>query len=461
MSRAAIVLVVFSLVVTQTGCSVALSLIGTRIETRELPPSTVNHKVVVRSAPIPAEVHQGDKSLGRTPLEVSIPQRKREQVREWSGCAFPIFGGLVDGAAAMIGGAYMQREGERTRQFIQIGGGVFAASAIAFGAWCLLNNERLPQEDLPSQATIALRANGYEPEFIHYKLPEQTPRKEELVWFVKPTVAVANVTAESSDFARYPQAPQRPNDYALVIGIERYRAPVPRAEGAERDARSFAAAVERLLGVPRRNVVSLIGTDATRSSIEARLGDWLPRNLSADSTLYVYFAGYGAPDTQTGNAFLMTWEADPSYIVRQGISVASVMGDLGKLPARRVVLMVDASFSGAGGRSVLPKGTRPLIAIQQPVPDATSPAKLVVFTAARSNEVTANTADNKHGLFSYFLLEGLKGSADGDRDGRIGFGELSKFVSDKVSDEAARSNRSQHPEVIGADVDFMLTGGEK
>jgi uncharacterized caspase-like protein len=65
----------------------------------------------------------------------------------------------------------------------------------------------------------------------------------------------------------------------------------------------------------------------------------------------------------------------------------------------------------------------------------------VILTASDANEVSAEKDDLKHGVFTYYLLEGLRGKADYDKDGVITVDEVYRYVSIK-----SPGNRSdQHP----------------
>ena len=241
----------------------------------------------------------------------------------------------------------------------------------------------------------------------------------------------------------------RPNDIALVIGIEDYRGTIPPSTAARRDAQVFADLAETHLGLSRRNIIVLIDQQATRSSLEAYLEDWLVKNARADGRVYVYFAGHGAPDPQTGEGYLVPWDGDPRFIDRQGIKIDTLTAQLQELPAAEVILMMDSCFSGSGGRSVLAEGTRPLVPVQafdarRDDSDA-GETRFTLFAAAQSDEVTGMTPDGQHGLFSYYLFQGLRGEADRNGDGRVSNGELADFIAGTVPDEARRDNRSQTP----------------
>lgn len=265
----------------------------------------------------------------------------------------------------------------------------------------------------------------------------------------KPAVAVpapaapAAVAAEPSVDAPSRRLKPTPNDFALIVGIERYRS-LPAAEYAENDA----AAVHRHLadlGVPERNIISLKGDEATRSKLQAYLEEWLPKNVKADSRVYFYFSGHGSPDAKSGQAYLIPSDGDPSYLKSTAFAVKDVYAALNRLPAKQVVVALDSCFSGAGGRSVLPKGARPLVA---KVELAGETGKLLVFAAAAGDEISGGLDEQRHGAFTYYFLRGLSGEAK-TTSGSVTADSLQSYLRGRVGDAAHRQNRDQTPQLIG------------
>jgi hypothetical protein len=73
------------------------------------------------------------------------------------------------------------------------------------------------------------------------------------------------------------------------------------------------------------------------------------------------------------------------------------------------------------------------------------------MAAAKSNQLACWYPDKHHSLFTYFLLKGLKGEADLDKDRAIEVRELDEYVRQNVSPIARRLyNRDQTPEFRGA-----------
>jgi len=132
-----------------------------------------------------------------------------------------------------------------------------------------------------------------------------------------------------------------------------------------------------------------------------------------------------------------------------------------KLPAREVVVMLDSCFSGAGGRSVIAKGARPLVVTMAAPSDIGG--KTVVLAASSGSQISSTYEKKGHGLFTYFMLKGLKGKADIDEDGRVEIGELFNYVKPNVERIARKFyNNEQTPQIIMSEgQEVFLTGGVK
>lgn len=240
-------------------------------------------------------------------------------------------------------------------------------------------------------------------------------------------------------------AAARPDDFALIVGIEGYRS-IPKADYGESDAKLVKTYVESL-GVPPANVVLLTGSGASRSDIAKYVEEWLPGVVKPDSRVYFYYSGHGAPDPATGAAYLIPYDGDPQFLKSTALPLTKLYADLAALPSKETVVMLDSCFSGAGGRSVLAPGARPLVTV---VDEAAAPPRTTVLAASGPQEIAGGLDLQKHGLFTYFLLRGLGGEADADRDGHVEAGELDAYLKAKVGEAARRfSNRAQTPRLLG------------
>lgn len=357
----------------------------------------------------------------------------------------------VIGAASTIGGIYAFTTVDPAATDGSIGGilgGTFATSIgvalMTAGFACAMDPVETPGK--PSLLTIGATSAGHEERSLQLPIPGPTAELQ----LVLPAggsgglVALGGIVGgavEAKADAFLPGAPQ-PAAFALVIGIERYR-DVPPTPGARRDAERFAALARTTLGVPERNVRLLLDDRATRSDVEKELA-FLASNVPAGGRIYLFFAGHGAPDPSTGTPFLVPYDGDPAYLDRTALPVQAITEALAKTRARDVIGFVDACFSGSGGRSILPKGARPLV----PVMESGLPGKVALLSAAGGKELTGATTTGDSGLFSSHLLEALgHGRADLDGDGQLSLQELTDWLGPRVERDARRENRDQHPQL--------------
>jgi uncharacterized caspase-like protein len=84
------------------------------------------------------------------------------------------------------------------------------------------------------------------------------------------------------------------------------------------------------------------------------------------------------------------------------------------------------------------------------VADETSlPSNVNLISAASNNEIASSLEEAEHGMFSYYLMEGLGGNADLDQNKNITVGELHEYVKNRVKEKAAKLGRDQNPQVSG------------
>jgi uncharacterized caspase-like protein len=241
-------------------------------------------------------------------------------------------------------------------------------------------------------------------------------------------------------------SPVDPDAFAVVIGVEKYRQDgIPAVDFAARDAQTMYAYLTGAMGYDPKNVVLLTDEHATRTDLEKNL-KWLSNRVTAKSRVFVYYAGHGSPNPETGEGYLMPYEADPSYLDETAFPIAKLYASLGKLPTKDVTVVLDACFSGQGRRSLIAKGTRPLVSVVQ----SKAEPNTVVLAAAGSNQVSASFPEARHGLLTYYLLAGLGGQADANHDGKITAEELIAYVRPAVERAAKLQNVEQTPSLMSS-----------
>src|SRR5216683_129491 len=250
--------------------------------------------------------------------------------------------------------------------------------------------------------------------------------------------------------------------WAAVIGISQYKT-VNSLQYADQDALSFSDYLLNQLGVPKDNVFLLTNQQATLVNVRRTLGTELKRKASPRDTVLMYFAGHGAPETDATSPdndglekYLVVYDSDPDDLYTTGLPMREVEIIFERLAAERVVFIADTCFSGATTGRTFSTGGRRAVVSEAFLTRLSHVKGRVVLAASRANEVSAERPDMQHGVFTYYLLEGLRGKADLDGDNMITIDELYNYVSQKVP---AATAQNQHP-VKKGEVDGQLVVGQ-
>ena len=83
------------------------------------------------------------------------------------------------------------------------------------------------------------------------------------------------------------------------------------------------------------------------------------------------------------------------------------------------------------------------------------PDNFTVFTASANDQTSGSINEAKHGMFSYYLMKGLEGKADENKDKQITNSEMIAYLKNNVSKEAFTQNREQDP-MLSGDPDQIL-----
>lgn len=259
--------------------------------------------------------------------------------------------------------------------------------------------------------------------------------------------AEAVVVSDVDEAPERAMAPQK-NRFAVLIGIEQYRQKLPKVDFASHDAQVMREYLVKTLGYPEENVVTLVNQNATKTDIEKYIERWLPNHVDKNSSVFVFYSGHGAPNPKTNEGYLLPYDGDPTFLEVTGYPLKRLYDQLGQLVARENLVVLDSCFSGAGGRSVVAKGTRPVVITTES--PALSSGKTVVLSASAGDQISNTYNPKGHGLLTYFFLKGLQGEADKNQDKVIDVQELFAYLKPSVEATARREyNSEQTPQLIG------------
>jgi len=223
---------------------------------------------------------------------------------------------------------------------------------------------------------------------------------------------------------------------------------------AETDAEAmYAALISKEGGAfPAENVVLLKGKDATLSAIREKLESWLPSVATPEDRVVVYFAGHGL--IKNGAGYLAPFDVNLGHIETTAYPMRALADTMAtRVKARWKVLLTDACHSG----KINPETTNESVDAQL---KSLSPAFL---TLTATSEFEKSYEDPElstgFGLFTYFVVQALKGNADNDPpDGKITADELIEYVRSNVRRYAKDRGASQTPSDRGLFDPNMILG---
>ncbi len=225
------------------------------------------------------------------------------------------------------------------------------------------------------------------------------------------------------------------NDLAVIIGIEGYQS-LPKSDYSYDDAR-LVRDYARALGFRDRNIEFLTDEKATLSGIAKTVDIWLRNKAKPNSRILVYYSGHGAPDPSSGEAYLVPYDGDPNYLTVTGYPLKRLYENVGRLQAAEAIVVLDACFSGAGGRSVLAKGARPLVILTG---GPAIPKNVAVISATQGSQISTSSPEKGHGVFTYHFLKAIK-------EGKRNIAEIYQSIKPLVEDDAKALNVQQSPSI--------------
>lgn len=248
----------------------------------------------------------------------------------------------------------------------------------------------------------------------------------------------------SRGMAVTPRAPILPEraaaeKFAVIVGVSRYA----NASGgfsnlkyADQDAQS----VRDFLLSPdggsfhKENMRVLLNENATAQNVRSAFFTFLTQAQPEDEVV-IYVAGHGAPDpNDPRNLYLLTYDTKLDDMGGTAFPMFQMQDVFNRiLKAKRVVTFADTchSYGFSGERDPKKKSNN---LFNQYVARYANEADRAVITASDISQLSEESEQwgGGHGVFTYYLLKGLKGEADANKDGTVTAGELFNYVRDNV-----------------------------
>jgi len=258
-----------------------------------------------------------------------------------------------------------------------------------------------------------------------------------------------------------PAAASAHERWAVVIGVGAYESSaIPRLKYTVSDAEAIYQTLVGPAGFKKDHVLLLTDRSErkpTLRNVKWALGTFLGRSAKKDDTVLIFFAGHGAPEVDTRGLerdglakYLIPSDADPDDLYSTALPMDELQTIFARIESERVVAFLDACYSGAaGGRTFAAKRTRAGTVDDLFLERLTRSKGRAIATASRPTEVSIELPELGHGIFTHYLVQGLKGAADSNRDGIVTLQELYEYLEQQVTTKSRAVGGNQHPVMKG------------
>ena len=238
-----------------------------------------------------------------------------------------------------------------------------------------------------------------------------------------------------------------PNTVAVVIGIEKYEKVVS-SPYSNLDAKYFSQYLKKV--ARSNNIITLVDEKATRNESISALVKHLKSKVKKDETdVYIFFSGHGLAANEK-DLYLMAKDSDSDLLEFTALNRKEIIKIVAGFKPKSVTMFLDTCYSG-----VSRKGEQ-LVASARPIrvkvtDDLDIPNNFNIFSASQASQISSSMKKAKQGIFSYYLMKGMEGNADSNKDRNITNKEMHNYLQNKVSQKALEIySREQLPAFTGS-----------
>jgi hypothetical protein len=235
-----------------------------------------------------------------------------------------------------------------------------------------------------------------------------------------------------------PSAPKSDNQtriFALIAGVATYQH-MPSLKYTDDDAYQLYAFLKSPEGgaIPDDHIKVMIDDAVTRQSLLEQLHE-LAAKADENDVVLLYLSGHGLDGAYVPSDF-------DGY--KNHVTYEDILEVLDESAAQHKLFIADACHSG----SMLAQARSPYNVALEHFYSAYNTVKggTAVMMSSKKEEVSLEYSGLRQGIFSHFLIKGLKGPADIDGSGLITVSELYQYIYKGVKEYTANA---QNPVIMG------------
>jgi uncharacterized caspase-like protein len=240
------------------------------------------------------------------------------------------------------------------------------------------------------------------------------------------SIVVKNIGNEKEDIE------YRKERLALMVGVDKYK--------NQKDLTYAVKDTNDLGNVLYENSVFTVEklSNSTKSEVDAKIEEVIKRVKSGDiKTLLFFFSGRGYHEGEV--SYLATTEVDTKDLSNTAVSMDEIIIKfeqlLSEFPELKIIVLVDVGRRLVGPKPPAPKDM-----------SWDSGRGMCVLYSTTEFTYAFESHNLKNGVYTYYLIEALKGAAEQDKDvnsegyGYISFNEASEYVIKQVEEWCKKIN---------------------
>ena len=209
--------------------------------------------------------------------------------------------------------------------------------------------------------------------------------------------------------------------YAVIVGVAKYNH-IESLQYSDNDAFKVYAHMKSPEGgaLPEKQIAVLIDDEASKDNIVEAMENMFSR-ADANDLIMFYFSGHGR-----AGAFAAYDGDNPSDAALYHSDVIEIMKNS---EAKHKIVFADACHSGSLKSSSKSTPVSEIIAgYYESLDNSPGGTGTAILVSSKAEEKSQESSGTRQGVFSYYLIKGLRGEADTDEDMIVSLEELYKFV---------------------------------
>jgi len=249
-------------------------------------------------------------------------------------------------------------------------------------------------------------------------------------------------------------AVSKPNLHILAIGVDKYRDGDLQLKYSVADATEITKTLQHS-GAKLFDTIhtyQLFDGEVTKENILKKFQE-IGAKTSRDDVFILYIAGHGITDPKTGSYFYIPVDfryKNEDSVRSAGVGQEDITKALAQIQALKSIVLIDTCNSGSFAEALASRGILQKTAIDK-LSRATGRATLV----ASSKDQVALEGYEGHGVFTYTMMEGLKGKAY--KDGKVTIKSLASHIEDVLPERTYKKwGYEQVPQSNMTGTDFPI-----